>query len=541
MEKIYKLEGNLSVPNDILQYFLIYANNNAFQHTIDVIRAQINTQEHNDKQDFHIIVVPKILVHLENLLELSGLYDNVKLHAFQWFPISLDESLLTLEIPNLYKSLYLFNDLSFLSIYAKSMWQLFFVIGKPKFCVGIGQFSNLVLQQLNLICNELGSSEKQPELGGMLVIDRNIDYPSALLTPATYTALLNEVCDINCGTYSVKDNSSQKYDTKFNLIPKICTSNFLLDSTSDSIYNEIKHQHFSVVTAILSKLTKKLKMKGENITKEFNIQDGKNFVSTDLKDVICMKQKVNNHLQAAETIVNTLGTRFEKQKEVEENIIYNKTKAKNYKYLEQLITIENNKEVSLRLMCLMAVTQKLTDNEITNFLNKYFIEYGYNYGFVYNNLKRALFIEKISKDFLPDTLLNIPKLISNNFLSTATKLKQIPKEPSKIEIKTPNCCSFVFSGTYVPLVATAASMILNATPIKELQSKFETLGTVTLEDVKNYPLQNRSLIIYVIGGITYAEIAACNLLEKLTDSKIIIVSDKVISGNNIVSALLEKN
>lgn len=523
------------MPNDFPHYYLIYDNINIFQQVLDLIKVTANKEECVDWM-FNIIIVPKIVNEFYNLLEMYGLYSQVTLHHYQWFPISLDKSLLTLEFPDIYRELFLFNDLTHLSVYAKSMWQLFFVIGKPRFTITIGRYSNMVMEQLNKITTLMGTSNKEPCVDGMVVFDRSVDYVSALLTPATYTALLNEVCDLNCNTYSMQQ-SKEMYDAKYNVIPKVNSNTFTLDTLNDNIYREIKHQHFSVVTHMLSKLTKKLKTKGENITKEWNIQDGKNFVSNELKDILSMKQKVNNHLQASETIVNVLGTRFERQKEVEENIILNNSKSNNYKYLEEILTAESNKKISLRLMCLMALTQKLSNSEINNFCSKYFLENGYSYGFLYNNLKRASFAEKVKDG--TSKFLNIPKLTAS-FYHNATKFKQIPKDSSKIELKSPNCCSYVFTGLYIPFVATMASMLINAAPLKELQTKLEAFSDVSFDNIDNYSMKNRSLIVYVIGGITYAEVAACNLLEKMTDSQIILVSDKVISGNCIMDAILKE-
>lgn len=540
------MEGNIILPDiNLPQYYLIYANIDIYQKALDVVKAHMN-KEKNDKM-FHIIIVPKVLIQFEQLLESTGLYEKVKLHYFQWFPLYMDKSLLTLEIPNLYRSLYIFNDLSFLSIYAKSMWQLFLVTGKPTFTISIGLHSQRVMEQFHKMQKLKTAEDVQPNMiSGMLVMDRSADYVSTLLTPATYTALLNEVCDINCGTYSTKqDEENQTCKKEFNIIPKINTNTFLLDSKCDNIYREIKHHNFALVTEVLSKLTKKLTLKGESITKEWNIQDGKNFISKELKDMVSTKQKVNNHLQASETIVNILGTRFEKQKEIEENILFNSGRSSNYKYLEEIVTTENNKRISLRLMCLLAITQKLTDSEVQNFCNKFFLEYGFNHGYLYNNLRRANFVEKSTKDFLmANRFLNISKLtISNsNFYNNIVKFKQIPKDPSKIDLKAPTCCSYVFGGLYIPLIASIASMLLHATPLKDLQTKLENIPNVSIENDNGngYPLQSRSLIVYVIGGITYSEVAACSLLEKLTDSHIILVSDKVLSGNSLMDALLQQ-
>lgn len=491
--------------------------------------------------EYHIILVPKLLCQFEEMLELLGLFGVIKLHSFQWFPINLDDCVLSLELPSIYKDLFVYHDLSFLSIYAKSLWQLFFVIGKPKFVLSLGNFSNMVLKQLDIFCNSLGDTDKpNSDVSGLLIFDRNIDYSSALLTPATYTALLNEISNIKCGMFEIKEEESFKnLDEKCNVQIKKEKLSFPLDGLHDRVYNDIKHHYFSEVTSVLSTLTKQLKTEG-NLAKEMAINEIKKYVATQLQDITLKKKHISNHLQAAETVIKVLGNRFEKQRQIEVNMIQNKNKTTNYKYLEEVLSTENDKIASLRLICLMAVTQTLSETEINNLLYKYLLEFGFKYGYVYNNLRRALFVVNAPIESLSNKIVQLPKLLSNNFYSNATKLRQIPKDASKVDLKNPSCSSYVFGGCYVPFIAAVSNMLIYATPLKELQMKFEALGPLVVRNERYYPLQNRSLLICVVGGITYAEIAACNLLGKLTDSKITLLSDKIISGNNIIESLLEQ-
>lgn len=60
-----------------------------------------------------------------------------------------------------------------------------------------------------------------------------------------------------------------------------------------------------------------------------------------------------------------------------------------------------------------------------------------------------------------------------------------------------------------------------------------------MKNDRGYPLSSRKILIYLIGGVTYAEIAACNLLETLTGANICILSDKIISGNDIMREILD--
>lgn len=497
------------------------------------------------KDQFHIILVPKLLYVFEDILEQQGLSgDIVKLYAFQWLPIHLDEGIISLEIPQMYQTLYVNQDLSYLQVYAKSLWQLAFVTGKPKLYVALGQHSNSVLKHLDILYENTAQVDKyDTDIGAVILLDRNIDYISALLTPVTYAALLNEVYGVTCGVCEHKEAQEAKYDNLFNPIKKKQPIQLVLDSTSDSVYKDIKNRYFTVVTDILRTLTKNLKIEGES-SKEMALDEIKKYVSTQLQITASKKKFVAKHLTVAQTIVDTLGHRFEYLQETEQFIIQNKNKSGNFTYLEETLVSENNETVSLRLMCLIAITQKLSDSELKSFFKKFLQQFGYKYGYLQNNLIKAGFLsEEVSSSSniasLPNIVSKLPKLLTKDFYVNANKIKQIPSDPAKVNLKAPTCCSYVFGGVYIPLISQIASMVLSNTPLNEIKLKLEPFGPLTIRNEQGYPVRPRTIFVYVIGGLTYAEIASCNLLEALTGGKIIMCSDKIISGNGLMEEVLK--
>lgn len=283
----------------------------------------------------------------------------------------------------------------------------------------------------------------------------------------------------------------------------------------------------------MSNLTKELRAEGET-SREMALDEIKNFVKTRLQAATSKKNLITSHLNASETIINVLGHKIEKIRQVEHNIMHNTDRSGNYSHLGKSL-MENDKLITLRLLCLLSITQKLTDSEVKDILTRYHHEFGYKYGYLYNNLIKAGFIE--DKTSSSNILTKLPMLLSNNFYTNASKLKQIP-EVSITDIKYPTCPSYVFGGCYVPLITTIASLLLSGAPLKEIESKLEVLGPVNTGNNENSVLEQRSLILFIVGGVTFAEIAACNLLEKLTGSKITLISDNIISGNDIAESLI---
>ncbi|KAJ8929095.1 hypothetical protein NQ314_018244 [Rhamnusium bicolor] len=220
----------------------------------------------------------------------------------------------------------------------------------------------------------------------------------------------------------------------------------------------------------------------------------------------------------------------------------NSEKSTNLNYLEELLVTENDKYVTLRLFCLLASTQTLTEVEIRTFWRKYLHQFGFANGFAFTNLVNAGFVPEpiqSSSSLNLQSKIKIPKFSSSNFYINAKNLKQIPADSDKVNLKYPTCASYVYGGAYIPLITQISGMILNSVPIDEIKAKLEVLGTFSMSNNRGYPLQTRSILIYVIGGITYAEIAACNLLETLTGARICILSDRIVTGNELMKGILD--
>lgn len=481
----------------------------------------------------------------EKELEEHGLSNSnrdyvVRLHSFQWLPIHLDSGILSLECPLAYSSMFINQNTTYSPMFSKSLWQLSLVLGKANFVISLGQYSNVILSQFENLCEDRGSSDKmESDVGALIVLDRNLDYPSALLTPGIYSALLKEVYNVRAAHCESKEKEGRKVDSNFNPVLEKDPVVINMDSKSDSVYAMTKNKYFTEVTTVLSNLTKELKMEKLN-SKDMTVDEIKKYVQTQLGPTNSRKKIISNHLIAAETIINCLGWKFENVCDCEFNVINNVSKSSNFSFLLESLCVENDKLVSLRLFCLMLIMQNLSEPEINTFWEKFLHQFGFRYSHVLQNLINGGIVTD-TRTSLPGNLFPnswLPRLAPSQFYQTASRLKQIPTDKNQTDFKYPTCPSYVFRGTYIPLVAQIASMVLNSTPLEEIRAKLDGLGSLTIRNDRKYPLQTRTLMVYVVGGVTYAEIGALNFVEALTGAKIVVLSDQIISGNDLMCELL---
>ncbi|XP_013173754.1 PREDICTED: vacuolar protein sorting-associated protein 33B [Papilio xuthus] len=588
IEKIYKMDPQLGQTVNTTKIYFISACKHKYKCVLDQISSQISQKPSlADLKCFNIIIVPKVLHTYDSILESRGLYGVVKLHSFSWELMSLDDRLLSLELPFLFKQLYVEQNHSLLSSVSLSLWSLFHITGQPKCIISLGKLSSSVLDILE-IYNETYSrdfiSKGIDEIDTVLLIDRNQDYASSLLTPATYSGLLNEIFNITCGhlDLNVKETKYKKGKMNFTTIPddnpKKITMN--LDSSIDSLYGEIKHRHFSEVLSVLSSKAKLLK--NEDI-KALGIQEIKHFVSTKLQQVALFKQNLVNHVLASETIISEMNNKFENVTYTENEMLNNRNKKSNFNFVDENFGTDIQIYNSLRLMCLLSLTQGLSYDEYNNLVNKYLLAFGYKFLYVFQNLINVgLLIQPVSLKLS----LNISNLSGlsdrlpkwqTGFQNQAAKLKQLPSQGD-----TKSSPSYVFNGSYVPLVASICNILFTSESLSEALTKLSStlelkLSGSLLENMKDgiqtlneklsnlklnseleygcmdaksllkklktdsklsnaFSFKTKSVLVFVIGGVTYAEIAACDVIQSATGSKIYVASDCVASGSDYMSA-----
>ncbi|XP_068622613.1 vacuolar protein sorting-associated protein 33B [Battus philenor] len=586
VEKIYKMDPQLGQTANVTKVYFISACKQKYKCVLDQISSQISQNPSlADLKCFNIIIIPKVLHTYDSILESKGLYGIVKLHSFSWDLMSLDDNLLSLELPFLYKQLYVEQNHSLLSSVSLSLWNLYHVIGWPKYILSLGKHSSSVLDMLE-IYNETYSrdfvSRDTYDIDTVVLIDRNQDYASSLLTPATYSGLLGEIFNISCGhlDLNVKETKYKKGKLNITTESQEASKNetMTLDSSLDSLYGEIKHRHFSEVLSVLSSKAKLLK--NEDI-KALGIQEIKQFVSTKLQQIALFKKNLVNHVLASETIISEMNNKFENVTYVENDMLNNRNKRSNFTYVDENFGTDIHIYNSLRLMCLLSLTQGLSYDEYNNLVNKYLLAFGYNFLYVFHNLLNSGLLVQPSSPKLSLNISNLGNLSDrlpkwqNSFQTMAGKLKQLPSQMDKSKMSP----SYVFNNSYVPLIATICNILVTESLIDAL-NKLSILndlklgGTVldTMKDgmetlnekLSNLKLQNgeldfgcrdvrnilkllkndarltsaksKNILVYMIGGITYAEIAACEVVQTVTGCKIYIASDCVSSGSDYIAA-----
>lgn len=532
-------------------------------------------------KSFHVIFFPVVLKSYEHLLEEEGLHGIIGLHKFQWDFLTLDAGVLSLEVPQLYREVFIKNDYSILGSIAHSFRLLNIVCKKPKLILTYGENSERILNMVNRIESFKKSTvvnRENSDFSAMIIVDRNKDYPSCFLTPVVYSGLLAEIFNINTGIIQtdsminrfksgrldfleVKDLSSTTERKDFGSIK--------MNSQHDNIYSNYKYTHFAEVISNLSAQAKSLGVEKE-LTKTMKINEMKEFVANKLQKVATQKRELFKHLILCEIIMTEMGANFEKLQDIEDGLISNGSKKSILSQIEEILNTNPHKYNTLRLLCLFHITMGLNSDECMALIRNYCNAFGHQYLSVFPNLVAAKLFPEISTSSKSNLIgnLSLPTAISlpkfqNAFQNDAQKLKLLPSEDTQQATKKNQICpSYVFNGIYIPLVAQLAQYIINSQNFDDLNTKVGHIDEIkiggtalnsqnllhSLKDISNrkvdfesniFPLKPRTIFVFVVGGVTYAEIAACNLVEKLTGSKIVLSSNEIISGSDLISKFVD--
>ncbi|XP_026478693.1 vacuolar protein sorting-associated protein 33B [Ctenocephalides felis] len=450
IEKVFKFNSsephhNLKtiyfIPSNLITLKLVLDQIHSYSRTENSICENI-LKKLTLNSYFHIIIFPKVLQTFKTLLEEEGLYGIVTLHSFQWELIQLDDNILSLEYPGLFKNLYIKQDSCLLSSISNSLWTLCQSMGKPGLVLGLGQNSNKVLNMFNTYCDYYDVNKKSAEFGAFLVMDRDQDYTSTLLIPATYSGLLNEVFNIKCGTVQVNKivNKITRGKLKFDAETDEGKDNTLLhlNSNTDTIYSDIKFKHFSVIFSQLCGQAKALNMQKAN-AKTFNINEMKQFVESKLQEVSAKKRDLANHLLACETIIQQFGGMFELIQTCETCMLVQTNRKQALSTIQELMSTETHKQTVVKMLCLYSLTLGLSFDDYTALGTKFFHAFGFDHLHIFQNLTTAgLFLQPSNKFSI--TIPNLTTISASfpntSFHANANKLKQLPSE-TEVNVKDP--------------------------------------------------------------------------------------------------------
>ncbi|KAF7987794.1 hypothetical protein HCN44_003657 [Aphidius gifuensis] len=503
VDKIFKLEPGLK-PVNLQRIFLTSCDLISCKRVLDQIHAELSQ---NQALDFHILITPFVPPIILTLIEEEGLADMLSVRPITWELIQIDGNILSLELP-IFCDLYYHNDSSLLPALSRSLWSLQMIIGWPKLVLTFGKHSENLSSMIDTMRENAKTVCPDNEIGAIIIMDRSYDFVSTLLTPVSYVGLLSEVIPISISTANLEG------------------SNIKLDPKNDQVYQDIRDIHFSDVFPKLKNMAKTLKSEQES-TQTMKLEEMGRYIATKLQKTTEVKKQLAAHITICEAIVNELGTEFESLQAIEKSILDCTKRKECLDYIER--NIDDNPMRSLRLLCLLSITSDgLMPSELKIIQKSYLHAHGYHHISLFHKLERIGFLKQKKENILR----KLPNWKSE-WTNSAQRMKLIPNQNKKNDEKLITCPSYVYSGAYIPAIAQFLNIAVGHS--SDPKSFEEMISLPECRSNRQKPIvQQKTVIVCVIGGLTFGEISACRLIEKSTGSKIVLVSDCLLTGSNLM-------
>ncbi len=437
--------------------------------------------------------------------------------------------------------------------------------------------------------NKNGSITPKGDIQAMMLLDRRIDLVTPMITPLTYEGLLDDVLSIQSGILHVKtdiidppeeedeggdnhdDNNSSKSQSsrkKKQLDKKKKKKDrplytLLPLNDQDTLYVEVRDQHVEKFGSFLQEQAKALKESHANFSnKDKDLTEIHMFV----KQIPIFTQNLKSlthHIHLAELIKHTtMQSEFRQRWQIERSIVESESC---FDVIEDLIASQYNVWRVLRLLCLHSLTNGgIKTNKLDALKREVVQTYGYEFVFLLQNLESIGLLRK--KDTLWDTA------SSSSFVTMRKHLQLIQADVDPLD---PDDVSYVSSG-FAPISARIIQ-----TAMKGWNGKEDALKEIPgrgIDVVQKYPPEEYNtalkrnigaplgvwakqfkmnedectdkdansnkkkkpvLLVYFVGGITYAEIAALRFMSKRSSFpfSIICCTTKIINGTSFLQSL----
>lgn len=500
---------------------------------------KINTViQANMGKSFHMIFVPRRTFACKEVLLSSGRYGDINnIFDFNFDLIPMDTDLLSLEINDAARQLYLELDTTTLVLVAESIQRLQLVFGKIDCIFGKGLSAKVITDMLKNLESE---SKLKPddsvkgEIDCCLILDRNLDFATPMLTQNTYAGLLDE-------NWGIRQNNLIMLDKKFFPFTQPQALKLNKDGqqdyklASDRIFREIKDYHLQVVRGVLDEKLAEIK----------NIHDEAAAISGKDKSVREIREKYEKERKLREKDMDKVATHAELRNTIDEQMAkpahYRRIKTEQnivdgfsklqetLDFVETQIAKQADLAKTLRLLCLQSIVEGGIKQVALDGIKREFIQaYGFQHILTLNNLEKAGVLKKDGEKKIWDVLNKQLKLIN----------------PEIGDLKDPTDATFAYEG-YAPILVRLIEFLFKKDGWNTIKSSLDALNAPTIYDEKkgnafSNTTQRNVILVYIIGGVTYGELSAIRYIGKKYNKEIIVATTGVITGDRLVSSFFEK-
>ena len=504
--------------------------------TLDVLRLLVSHiltyAKRFPKAAVFIYFVPKKTLMAEHVLEteykLPSLVTHLYCGEFDLDLVPLDDDVMSMEIGSSFKDLFLDGDLAMLHWIAKTIVKMQSArFGPIPVIRGKGRLASKVVNIVNRLQHEVGTdfiSEQTPEIEAMCIVDRGCDMLTPMMTQLTYEGLIEELYGIDTAHFDPPFDMN----TEGSAAPER-DRNIPLNG-GDRMFAEIRDKNFSTVGGILYQKSVWVKQSYERRKDVQHLKDLKEFMKG-LPEMQEFHRLIGVHTNVASQIGKmTQTSEFRKRVAIEQAIVQQEDDKEAIEYIDELINKGEPLKKVLRLLCVMSlvnggIKQKVYDQ----FKESLMLAYGIP------QIVAAMYsLDRCG-------LLTVQETKSN----FAALRKSCRLWAEELQEQQPSDLAYAYSG-YAPLLSRIIEAMAINTQGWGSPTDVTELAPGERAEVRNdveVPGNTRVVVIFVVGGITHAEIGTIRFLEQKLAQQgepkhFVIATTNITSGGKIMDSVL---
>ncbi|CAG9770251.1 unnamed protein product [Ceutorhynchus assimilis] len=507
-------------------------------HLMDYIAKNVkddSKDRRNSKKQYHLFFVPKKSLLCEEALKHQGVFGNmIFIEEFKCQLFPFDSDVVSMEIAEVFRECTIENDPTYIYQTAQAIIFLQKLYGPIPRVWGKGIAAKQVWDLVSRLQREKDNNEETASnqtcsIDQIMLIDRSVDLITPLATQLTYEGLIDEIFGINNATANFPiDNflSTEERSTESLSEDK---KQVILNS-ADKSFADIRDKSFNAVPLYLAKQAKSITAQQENI-QDKSVQEMKLYVNR-LPQILAKKKQLALHTSIAECIKeHTDQYDFFDTLKAEQEFLSCFEVDKPSPYIEELMAHGKPLIQVLRLICLQCVCSSGLKPKVMEGYKRELVQ-------VYG-LEALLAITKLEK-------VGLLKLQSGTRQYTVLRktLKLVMEDTSEIN---PTDICYVHS-IYAPLSVRLAEQVTKNGGWKQLHDVLGLLPGPTLDEspsiasnvIQNYDTP-KVVLVFFIGGCTFAEISALRFLSQQEDSNVefVIATTKLINGNTFLKSIIQ--
>uniref|UniRef100_A0A8C2ZAF3 VPS33B late endosome and lysosome associated n=1 Tax=Cyclopterus lumpus TaxID=8103 RepID=A0A8C2ZAF3_CYCLU len=544
VDKLYKVEYRPVVSTSDQLCFLIRPRIQTVKWICDVANAD---KAVGRLRKYHIIFTPQKFFACEAVLEEQGIFGDVTTDEWSFYLLPLDDDVISLELPEFFRDNFLAGDQRWVRTAGSALHLLHTLYGPFSKVYGIGRFSKMAYESWREQVEEGEQRARQAEIGTVFLIDRDVDYVTPLCSQVVYEGLVDDIFRIKCGCVEFGTEVTSDKSLKVML------------NSQDKVFNEIRNEHFSNVFGLLSQKARNLQTAYDK-RRGMDIKQMKTFVSDELKGLKQEHRLLSLHISASESIMKKKTQQdFQELLKTEHSLLEGFEIRESICFLEEHIIRQVNMMESLRLLCLLSITENVKPRPRPHLKVSSPQSYGAEHLLTFSNLRQlGLLVEQPAGETLTVMESRVGKLVNDktagkltgafsslakksNFRALSRKLNLVPKSDEEYDLRVPRDMAYIFSGAYVPLSCKLVEQVLERdgwTGLEEVTKLLNGQEFAVTADSSTKSDAQRIVIVVFLGGCTFSEISALRFLGREKGYKFIVVTTAITNSSRLIESLL---